>query len=366
MRAKIEKVGIGTLVWVLLACSGQNATSAGDAGADVTAVSTAPAAERPSGAVVPKTGGPAAAQTRWLGVAASRWHAGLWAAWSRDQLVVLQHGQIARRVPVDGAAIVGTAVSFDPERRLFLLDRTGTLTVLAPQDEPVRRVLPFAQDTLLLVATQSALVWAGRPPAAFEPMPVRVSRDLGVRWRALRTPEVGNAGYALQVEPDGSLQLMSGFEAACGGGGQQRSTGGLDGRWRDAVWPLDVPYGWFLGPGGWAYARTLAGERCGADAALCAIRGQKIQPVHLPQAPGRPLGEGWPDEGFAADNGGQMVITVGRDLVELEGARMRRLAAAPRGLTALALDAAGRPIAVAHGQLLSWSPASGWQRAIVE
>jgi hypothetical protein len=169
----------------------------------------------------------------------------------------------------------------------------------------------------------------------------------------------------LRVEPDGSLQLMSGFEAACGGGGQQRSTGGLDGRWRDAVWPLDVPYGWFLGPGGWAYARRLGGERCGAKAVLCAIRGETIRPVRLAQAPGHALGEGWPDEGFAADNGSRMVITVDRYLLELEENSMRRLAAAPRGVAALALDTTGRPIAVADGQLLSWSPTSGWQQVAV-
>jgi hypothetical protein len=82
-----------------------------------------------------------------------------------------------------------------------------------------------------------------------------VSDDAGQTWRTVPLPTCGNAGCVLRLERDGALQFMTGHEAPCGGGTQDRQFGHVDGRaWTSAPWPWDSPLSFTLPADGWAAA----------------------------------------------------------------------------------------------------------------
>jgi hypothetical protein len=353
------------IILLLFAC-GPAQTSGERCFRPVTVASAAPVAP-PRAAVTP----PLTAK----GLAASRWQPGLVAVWDAHQ-VVIRAGDASRRLPLPGdpGRVVGAA--FDHDGRLHLLYKKGESGVLLSWGRgprPSRQELDFTRDTVLLTSTRRHLVWVGQPHRSYVPPPVRASTDGGKTWSAVDAPNGGNAGLEVFVELDGGLQLMTGSEAACGGGGQHRDSGkiGLPGRsWTGLPWLLDAPYGWFLGPRGWAYARLERGEACGDRAVrLCAInKAKKLEPVELsgPQKSelARALEDWWPDaqDALRTENGRQTLLLVGELLVLLDGKKARVLTRAPEGVTALALDAGGKPYALAGGKLLRLS-AKDWHPA---
>lgn len=104
-----------------------------------------------------------------------------------------------------------------------------------------------------------------------------VSEDAGRIWRRVELPPCGNAGCVLRLEKGGALQMMTGFEAGCGGGYQTRMVGHLDGReWQEAPWSWDSPLRFSLPADGWAAgecspAETLKDTWKGPDSAVCLI-----------------------------------------------------------------------------------------------
>jgi hypothetical protein len=102
-----------------------------------------------------------------------------------------------------------------------------------------RRVVRPTAERLGRLEDEAATLW--------------VSDDAGKTWRTVTLPACGNAGCVLRLERGGALQFMTGHEAACGGGGQDRQVGHLDGReWTGAAWPWDSPLGFTLPADGWA------------------------------------------------------------------------------------------------------------------
>lgn len=318
------------------------------------------------------TGDLQAAARGYVGLVASRWHAGLVALWDARRLTIGQlDGAWHRFVVPEGYRPV--TATFDRFGSLYLLDGQGRMLRVAAGAPPRWRRLPFAGRTQRLEASRQGLVWIGQAQGSFEAPPVRVSLDGGGSWRALRLPEVGNAGAEIGVDLDGGLQLMTGSEAACGGGGQHRELGRLAGgrplAWRPADWPLDAPYEWLVGPRGWAYAVVREGDGCRPAAApvwICSVRAAS-HPLRLPArqraALVRALTRGGV-EGPRASNGRALLLALGdRDgdpVLRIVGDRARMLGPGPRGLSILALDRAGTPLALAAGRPLRWSPDAGW------
>lgn len=104
-----------------------------------------------------------------------------------------------------------------------------------------RRIVRPTADRLARLEDTAADLW--------------VSDDAGKTWRTVTLPACGNAGCVLCLERGGALQFMTGHEAPCGGGGQDRQVGHLDGReWSSAPWPWDSPLGFTLPADGWAAA----------------------------------------------------------------------------------------------------------------
>ena len=198
------------------------------------------------------------------GLVASRWQPGHVAVWDANTLVIHARDDTPRRLTLPADLGRVATATFDGQGRLHLLSESGVLLSWARGDgAPERRELDFARDTVQLTSTRRHLVWVGQPHRSYVPPPARASSDGGRTWTIVDAPDGGNAGLEIAVELDGGLQLMTGSEAACGGGGQHRDSGGLGQRsadWRALPWPLDAPYGWFLGPRGWAYARLEKGE----------------------------------------------------------------------------------------------------------
>lgn len=113
-----------------------------------------------------------------------------------------------------------------------------------------------------------------------------VSEDAGRTWRTVTLPACGNAGCVLRLEKGGALQMMTGSEAPCGGGHQQRMIGHLDGReWQDAPWPWDSPLDFHLPADGWAAGECHPGydnkDWTGPNSVPCLVdlAGRE---VHLP------------------------------------------------------------------------------------
>jgi hypothetical protein len=112
-----------------------------------------------------------------------------------------------------------------------------------------------------------------------------VSEDEGQTWREVTLPECGNAGCVLRVERGGALQFMTGHEAGCGGGDQERLVGHVDGReWRAAPWPWDSPFAYQLPADGWAAADCSPPEGFeGPDRVPCLVDLEGRE-VYLPVA----------------------------------------------------------------------------------
>lgn len=112
-----------------------------------------------------------------------------------------------------------------------------------------------------------------------------VSDDAGRTWRTVMLPACGNAGCVLRLERGGALQFMTGHEAPCGGGLQDRQVGHVDGRaWTVVPWPWDSPLGFSLPADGWAAADCTPPEGFkGPDRVPCLVDDAGRE-VYLPVA----------------------------------------------------------------------------------
>jgi hypothetical protein len=167
-----------------------------------------------------------------------------------------------------------------------------------------RKVLPKAAWTA--VRRKRAELWVEGDRRVVRPTAARLARledtaadlwvsdDAGKTWRTLTLPTCGNAGCVLRVERDGALQFMTGHEAPCGGGGQDRLVGHLDGReWAAAPWPWDSPFGYTLPADGWAAADCTPPQALqGPDRVPCLVdaTGREVYlPVAWDEKVARPL-----------------------------------------------------------------------------
>lgn len=106
---------------------------------------------------------------------------------------------------------------------------------------------------------------------------VHLSEDAGRSWRVVELPPCGNAGCALRLERGGAFALVTGHEAPCGGGTQERLVGRLgDAEFANAPWPWDTPFDFALPGDGFAAAGCHPGYALGEayhgpETALCLV-----------------------------------------------------------------------------------------------
>jgi hypothetical protein len=190
------------------------------------------------------------------------------------------------------------------------------------------------------------------------------SADYGRTWFRFPLPQrLGNDANAFRFEADGAVHVMGGSEAGCGGGNQWHYAGHLGAPgWVDLEWPLDASGRFVIGSGGWAYALDEDCSRRFPDyrpGALCAVS-PPDNSLTLPMT------------GFRADHSGDATLSIADNgqvtfavysgqLFELRGAELVAAGDAPENLTSLAVDSAGRPLALTGGRLVRWSRNPGWR-----
>ena len=176
-----------------------------------------------------------------------------------------------------------------------------------------------------------------------------ISSDRGRTWSEREAPS-GNAANTLFVGSGGELNLLVGNEAGCGGGFQERFTSRVgDSEWSAAAWPFDIPVGAFAGPGGWAYGYE---QSCQGTDGLCAVRDG--EPVLVRAISDYPSDETW------ATNGHTVIAAIDQLLLRIDGGVARDLGAPPAELSAMAVDPAGEPLAIANGTLVRFE-AGAWR-----
>jgi hypothetical protein len=230
------------------------------------------------------------------------------------------------------------------------------LHVVRAGRKPVARAVPFKGQTTWFVAGGGWLAWLGQEGNEVEQY--MISRDGGETWQAARSPGRHNAGNAARLDPDGTLYTMGDSEAPCGGGGQSRERGRVDGTaWESLPWSIDSPTQWWLGARGWGYG--VAG--CGADGnvrRLCAIGPQQEDDAR--PVPGPEL----------KDNQAVVVVSNGRDTLARIDQRLYRLRGGdaelvdrhvPSDVSSLAVDARGRAVALVGGRVVRWAGTEGWR-----
>lgn len=179
------------------------------------------------------------------------------------------------------------------------------------------------------------------------------SADGGASFADVPPPPHGNFGNEARVEADGTLAVMYGQEASCGGGGQYHLyLPPSDTEWRTLSWPLDSPGSFWLGAEGWAYGLgRCAPEGVTVDqgvSRLCAVPPDE----NLPPVPGPIVPEG----AFAgvATGGRTTYAVVGRNLYSVAGGAFRRVANdVPDTVRShLGVDAKGRFVALGGGRVV--------------
>jgi hypothetical protein len=280
------------------------------------------------------------------GVAVSRRHRDTIAVWSGSQLAVSRDGGARFAVHGQGAGESIVAAAIDRRGAVFAITRGGD-----PDVSRMTEIAAAAASTWELdgVAAVDHFAISGGRLVIHGGGALSVSRDRGRTWTTREAPR-GNSANEIHVGDGGAVQLLTGHEASCGGGYQKRYASTLAGaEWSEAPWPFDIPTGAFLGPAAWGYGYE---QDCAGTAGLCGVRDGA--PVLLRAIAEYPSTEHW------ASNGRVVVAALDKTLLRVRRDRAEPLGEVPAGLSQLAVDAVDRPLAIANGYLVRWTPA-GWR-----
>jgi len=180
------------------------------------------------------------------------------------------------------------------------------------------------------------VVWAGDAGPDDDSI-FMVSRDGGRTFEERLEWEVGNYALELALDAKGRVHYVTGWEAGCGGGYQQRFAGKVgDQALMSVDWAFDAPGNYFATASGWAY---VGDETCNKSG-LCALP---------PAGDARPIVRdlGVEDHNVsvtgAADDSVAWLVVADHTLVRARGADARIVnRTTPKEVRSVAV-AAGRP-----------------------
>ncbi len=175
------------------------------------------------------------------------------------------------------------------------------------------------------------------------------TRDRGRRWYSQVLPECGNNDCQFTVLGDGGWSLMTGFEAGCGGGYQERHLGRLDATsHREGPWPWDSPL--------FATAGDHVFGFCDDEAANvpCSI---DRKGVVRRLEPGRHIDELGP---VGVSRTGRQLVAAGSWYGVRKAGLWRRAALPERTDTLLGFDRRDRPVVLAEAVIYGRT-ARGWR-----
>lgn len=181
-----------------------------------------------------------------------------------------------------------TDMVMDAEGVLWLLTANNELRVVRDEGIELAAPLPVEGATSIHAGAGHIVVLGGLPKstelppaeslgdseyAALDEYAVMAVSPDGEHWSLRRRPEDDSEFDDLAISPDGSLMLMDGQEAECGGGYQERWRGHLsEPTWTSLSWPLDDTYGRVAATGGWSYAHGYGNcDDEGEGEMLCAV-----------------------------------------------------------------------------------------------
>lgn len=185
----------------------------------------------------------------------------------------------------DGNSFVGVLARGAPIQRVALL-ADGTLYTIrgnelgarAPDGNERWTTLPKRPRWSDLVAAGPYVVLLGASEGEDVNDVFWVSKDGGRTFVERPTWEVENFQTTIALRADGTIDYITGYEAACGGGGQSRWVGRVgDTKLRRGAWNMDAPTTATPTVSGQAYAIDSCVER---GEALCA-QGDPATPVKL-------------------------------------------------------------------------------------
>lgn len=302
------------------------------------------------------TGAELAPERPWHGIAASPGPFAVASVWSAAELHVSRDDGRTFRQVLGGPGEIG-GVAIDETGVVYAVRDARRLGLHTPDGKALWRELPFAGETLGLIAADGWLAWLGlaRDTDDSSAVVLAVSADGGQTWRTQRVAE--HADQALIAMDDGAIHLLTLVEDASAPT-MKRLLGHVDGRaLQELSWPTDYADAWGLGHGGWAYA--IASECAGADNAICAVSADAAAtgaPVMLPSG----VVTDW--DLLMHSNGGATLAVSGDRLLRAHRSRMtvadERI---PAGISALAVDGIDRALAVVGEHVVRWSPTHGWR-----
>lgn len=316
------------------------------------------AAVPPPGAITTDSAGPLPGLPM-IGAAASPGHHGVLAAWTDDEVFLSEDdGRTFSRV-LRGRGKV-RAVALNDAGDLFVaradrhehvaLGGRGALLVRAAGGGESASSLPEGMPRSIFVGGATVGVVLDREGEVFA-----LSHDAGRTFQD-EAASIGNAGFSAIVAPDGSIDAMTGYEAACGGGGQARERRDpVTGEWTALAWGLDAPFDWGLGANGFAYGVDECGP--GEHDARCVIA-VGASPKAVLRLP--PLAA-WASLQVST-NGRDTFALYGPYLIDLDGERGRVVdTRAPSDTWIASVDSDGRVLGLADGSVLRWSREEGWR-----
>jgi hypothetical protein len=322
--------------------------------------------ERPMEVASPDSVPLSALRLPWVGVATSPVGDTI-ALWTEQEVYVSRDGGLrAEPIGLDESI---EAVTCDEEGRVWILSKSDQGKTLRGYDEnsefaksKVPSTVSGTVEALSASGKGIALVaWGPRGTDDFYDAPgMEVFDPETLTWQPHSLPQWGNAGNRIAFASDGSIDMMGGSEASCGGGYQYHYRGTMDDEeWREVPWPMDTPYGFVIGAKGWSYAFNDCLERkddttrytvCGADP------DGKLRPVH-----GAPVVDGIGDSFVMASKGAVNFAAIGGMLVSLNGDRYIKHATLPAEVLALEIDGQGRPWLLTESQIWTWTQREGFQ-----
>ncbi|KIG12251.1 hypothetical protein DB30_01758 [Enhygromyxa salina] len=173
----------------------------------------------------------------------------------------------------------------DAQGVVWLLMSDNTLARVNDHDGIEAAPLPVAHASSIHAGAGHIVVLGVLPEATPLPPPESVEgleyealderavmavTQTGTDWTLRRRPEDLSEFDDLAIGPDGSLMLMDGAEAGCGGGWQSRWQGHLsEPTWTMLPWPHDDSSSRVAASGGWSYGFQTCDE--GEPEGLCAV-----------------------------------------------------------------------------------------------
>jgi hypothetical protein len=160
------------------------------------------------------------------------------------------------------------SLKVDDAGNVWLLDERDRLQRRGVDGE-IEQLPPLPVHDASLVIGAKRLVLLGSLPEGVERPPdersgdgfldlhsvLAISDDGGHQWQLRRRPSDYSEFDELLIAPDGTMQLLDGNEASCGGGFQERWRSHVDRPgWRRLEWPFDATFDRHAGVGGWSYA----------------------------------------------------------------------------------------------------------------